>query len=207
MSDFRAPQEGNGSLSRIATSEGLSGFAGGKPPASTDAPLRHPGPVVKLFEGDPTGWNHWMLPPERGAGFYTYSPARFAEWLIGQGYGAGREGVAPTIDQRDIDDRTWRRMLEVGQATYTYFALGRITGRIKIGQSKDPWQRMSTLPHSGNGEPADLLATRNGKSFEGAYHVAFASWLTGNEWFAPHPDILAEIERLATSPSHTEGAA
>lgn len=51
MADFRAPQWGSGSLSRMATSEGFCGFGDGKPPAATDAPLRHPGCVVKPFAG------------------------------------------------------------------------------------------------------------------------------------------------------------
>jgi hypothetical protein len=51
MADLLPPERGNGSLSRIATSEDLCGFADGKPPAATDAPLRHPTTVVKPFAG------------------------------------------------------------------------------------------------------------------------------------------------------------
>lgn len=81
--------------------------------------------------------------------------------------------------------------------------------RIKIGFTVQPDMRLRTLRYQFGCIANSFLATVDGTmDLEREYHRRFAEHRQGkSEWFAPHPDILAEIERLATSPSHTEGAA
>jgi hypothetical protein len=90
-----------------------------------------------------------------------------------------------------------------GERLYTYFARGKHTGRIKIGLSKEPEYRISQLQHTREGESSEPLVIIRGNR-ELMYHRVFARWLEGNEWFAPHPDILAEIERLTATPNYRQ---
>jgi len=52
------------------------------------------------------------------------------------------------------------------------------------------WPRM--LKRTRAAEYCDLSVA----AFERAYHRQFAAHRLHGEWFAPHPDILAEIDRL-----------
>lgn len=86
---------------------------------------------------------------------------------------------------------------------YTYFVEGHWSKRIKIGQATDLNRRANQLSWTER-ENITFLATLRGKYFETIYHNAFAEHRIEGEWFMPHPDILAEIERLssvATPPS------
>lgn len=48
--------------------------------------------------------------------------------------------------------------------------------------------------------PVAILALRcGGRDVEQAYHHQFSEHRLHGEWFKPHPDILAEIERLNTN--------
>jgi len=116
----------------------------------------------------------------------------FERFLAKCGYTQGRKGRPPIMpaDMEAIEpplaDREW-----------VYFARGRNTGLIKIGRSKQPAFRVGQLKHDRFfGDDADLLVTRRGHDWERAYHMAFEPWRFCGEWFAPHPDILAEIDRL-----------
>jgi len=83
-----------------------------------------------------------------------------------------------------------------GRQRHIYF-IGGEDGPIKIGIAVNPSARLKELQ---TGHPARLsvLATVLGPdSLEGDYHVRFAEHRLEGEWFARHPDILAEIERLA----------
>lgn len=77
----------------------------------------------------------------------------------------------------------------------TYFARASRTGRIKIGRSANIPQRMNSLSWE-QGERINVIATVRTGFFEERYHEAFCQHCIEGEWFAPHPDILAEIERL-----------
>jgi hypothetical protein len=46
-----------------------------------------------------------------------------------------------------------------------------------------------------------LALTTGARDVERSYHERFAAHRLHGEWFAPHPDILAEIDRLTTAPS------
>lgn len=90
--------------------------------------------------------------------------------------------------------------MEVRQIATVYFIQSE-TGLIKIGASHDPGQRIKALQAM---SPAKLtiLATVSGHiGDERAYHKQFAAHRSHGEWFHPHPDILAEITRLARSVS------
>jgi hypothetical protein len=80
-------------------------------------------------------------------------------------------------------------------ARYTYFMLDKLTGNIKIGQSTEPGTRAQNIGSSLSTD-IELLATVRCGTFERAYHNAFAAHRLHGEWFSPHPDILAEIERV-----------
>jgi hypothetical protein len=52
----------------------------------------------------------------------------------------------------------------------------------------------------------ETLATRKGgEHTEGAYHSEYGAHRLHGEWFAPHPDILAEIERLRSHAPEQSG--
>lgn len=76
---------------------------------------------------------------------------------------------------------------------YTYFARGTVSGKIKIGRSKQPKSRMTQLRYE-NLEKVELLAHLPDGELEWHYLNAFSQHCIKGEWFAPHPDIMAEIE-------------
>lgn len=76
-----------------------------------------------------------------------------------------------------------------------YFVVSE-AGPIKIGFTAFPDERVATL-QIGSPSPLKMAAIIDGSyELEDRYHDAFAEWRFHGEWFAPHPDILAEIERL-----------
>jgi hypothetical protein len=81
-------------------------------------------------------------------------------------------------------------------AKFTYFARCLTTGNIKIGRSREPNERMKQL-QAATGNPHELLATLRGGENESAYHSIFTEHRLYGEWFAPAPEILAEIDRLS----------
>lgn len=77
-----------------------------------------------------------------------------------------------------------------------YFIQAGDTGPVKIGIAKDPNSRLSGL-QTAHHETLHLRAiTVGGMEQEREYHVRFAHCALRGEWFEPHTDILAEIERL-----------
>lgn len=124
-----------------------------------------------------------------------YHREKFAAFLERNGVTEGTPPKLPTYCVEEPEEG-FKRLVRMGIDKYTYFARGKWTGRIKIGQSNDPWRRVHELINASFGEEAELLVTLRGGHFESVYHEAFRPWLEGHEWFAPHPDILAEIDRL-----------
>lgn len=77
-------------------------------------------------------------------------------------------------------------------------------GPIKIGVATNINKRLSML-QVGNHEPLSVLATvQGGINLETKLHWKFHKHRVRGEWFEPHPDILAEIERLNAHPTHQE---
>lgn len=70
------------------------------------------------------------------------------------------------------------------------------TGDIKIGMAVDVKARLKGLQTAHPVKLELLASTGGGREQEKAYHTQFADHRLHGEWFAPHPDILAEIERL-----------
>lgn len=67
---------------------------------------------------------------------------------------------------------------------------------IKIGSAINVGKRFTDL-QACSPIPIEILATTSGgMKQERAYHRQFAAHRLHGEWFAPHPDILAEIDRL-----------
>lgn len=90
-------------------------------------------------------------------------------------------------------------LLHDPSAKYTYFMRDRRNGLIKIGMARHPDERRARLNSSG-AHDVEILAVVRGGELERAYHKHFADLCAGGEWFHPHPDILAEIERLSNHP-------
>lgn len=89
-------------------------------------------------------------------------------------------------------------MNRLRQSQWVYF-IGAGDGEpVKIGRSNSLERRLSTI-QSGNHRKMHVLAAikaEDGRDVERAYHARFAAHRLHGEWFLPHPDILAEIERL-----------
>lgn len=81
------------------------------------------------------------------------------------------------------------------QLKHTYFARCTDSGQIKIGRSKALEARMRELSRQRKCDVV-LLASICGGDNEPMYHWWFQEHRLHGEWFAPHPDILAEIERI-----------
>lgn len=78
---------------------------------------------------------------------------------------------------------------------FTYFARATQTGRIKIGRSRNPKRRMRDLLFT-QYERIELLVAIPDGGLEWHYLQAYAPHQIEGEWFAPHPDIMAEIDYL-----------
>lgn len=76
-----------------------------------------------------------------------------------------------------------------------YF-VGSDLGPIKIGMAEDVQKRLASI-QACSPSPLTLLATCGGGiKQERIYHKRFATHRLHGEWFEPHDDILAEVERL-----------
>lgn len=126
-----------------------------------------------------------------------FSADRFQSFLSRCGYLNGRPGIPPQLHFGDgVTEADWIKWGE-GAKEFTYFARGKWSGRIKIGKSKQPAYRVSKLHHDrGPSEEAEMLVFRTMPEWERMYHDAFHPWRVEGEWFAPHPDILAEVARV-----------
>lgn len=81
--------------------------------------------------------------------------------------------------------------------TFVYF-IGSASGEIKIGFSNNPKSRLTTLQTSSSAKLSILAQTEGSLDTEAAYHRQFGAHRLHGEWFARHPDIIAEIDRLNT---------
>lgn len=106
----------------------------------------------------------------------------------------GGEGDQLLAQRALRDHRSKRR--------FVYF-VGGDQGAIKIGFAKSPDDRLREI-QVGSPIPLSILAlVEGGPKLEKGYHRRFAAHRLHGEWFAPHPDILAEIERLTPKrPEH-----
>lgn len=80
--------------------------------------------------------------------------------------------------------------------TLCYF-IGGDVGGIKIGASTAPAERLGAFQLQSPIRLELLAVCDGGLKAEREYHLRFAAHRLHGEWFERHPDILAEIERLA----------
>ena len=81
------------------------------------------------------------------------------------------------------------------QCPVVYFVQAE-NGLIKIGSTKYLDDRLYSL-RCGSPVGLELIASLKGdRTVEFALHTRFAEHRLHGEWFTPHPDILAEIERI-----------
>lgn len=96
-----------------------------------------------------------------------------------------------------------RRKADALPDRVAYFIRG-TSGPIKIGSATNPLRRLKELQTSHH-EPLSVLAIcEGGEEREREYHKLFSAHRLHGEWFAPHADILSEIERL--NPSQEQAA-
>jgi hypothetical protein len=76
-----------------------------------------------------------------------------------------------------------------------YFLLSEV-GPIKIGFAVDVSKRVKALQNMNPGKLTVAAVVAGPISLETAYHRQFDAHRLHGEWFARHPDILAEIDRL-----------
>lgn len=90
---------------------------------------------------------------------------------------------------------------EIQKHRIVYF-IGTLDTAIKIGTSYSAADRFKTI-QSMSPIPLEILAVRQGgETVENAYHHWFYEHRLHGEWFSPHADILAEIERLNAEVRH-----
>lgn len=129
------------------------------------------------------------------------------------GTGDGIPGIVPEVVSEPFSPElreAWRRFhdtipefktrprniqaLRDGKS-YVYFIAGEDTP-IKIGFSKQPHERLAILQTAHWCRLSIVAKIEGCLAIEAEYHRRFAEHRMHGEWFAPHPDILAEIERL-----------
>lgn len=96
----------------------------------------------------------------------------------------------------EIEAQFARADARQSKPSFVYFILA-ATGEIKIGMAVDVVQRLNSLQTSHPAKLEILATTSGGRKRERQYHERFAAHRLHGEWFEPHPDILAEIERLS----------
>jgi len=132
---------------------------------------------------------------------------RSDNWMIARYQGRNRSIVYRSCRTRDVEvaKRKLEEFAEVNPkgdvppksrpADNVYFIQAN-TGQIKIGIARDVKCRLARLRTMSPVSLSLLAQTDGGQPQEATYHARFAEHRLHGEWFSPHPDILAEIERL-----------
>lgn len=106
--------------------------------------------------------------------------------------------AAPRFVPSGVD---YERISTAAMEQMVYFIRAGADGPIKIGIARDPAGRLATL-QTGHHDTLSIVAiTAGGSAQEAAYHAAYRAHRLRGEWFDPHPDILAEIDRLSPTPT------
>lgn len=147
----------------------------------------------------------WLKQPD----MIPNTPYKIARWShIGSGHPKPPwigTGMTPSDVRRE-----WERLKAEAQAradaiiasrTDLYF-IQSADGPIKIGLSGDVRKRIKGLQSSSPMKLALLCEVKGGGLMESDYHARFSAHRLHGEWFHPHPDILAEIERLNAEAAH-----
>lgn len=130
--------------------------------------------------------------------------------LVARGYKIHRngkmvpDGLGGLIEQVIMEPPGWRGpkvLHRPAPKSGTIYFLAPMGGPIKIGFASRLMFRLNDL-RLANPYPLELMASVEGPpSVERDYHRRFAAHRLHGEWFAPHPEILAEIDRLNGEPA------
>lgn len=119
----------------------------------------------------------------------------------------GRKIAMAVLDHEIVTDTSGAPLLAPTANTYAaietaaieqvvYFIGVGKDGPIKVGIAANPKSRLASLQTAHHEKLTLLAVTIGGRQQEAAYHAQFAGYRLSGEWFARHPDILAEIARL-----------
>lgn len=153
----------------------------------------------EIFPGTPYKLARWFhigpgnpLPPWHGSGLTPTQVRQIWE-------DASAAIAVDETPQRSVEPEACSEPAPVVQEEYDWpdlYFIGSAGGPIKIGISVDPAKRVRQLQ---TGYPYELkvfATVRGGCLLEPEYHARFAAHRLQGEWFNPHPEVLAEIERL-----------
>ena len=156
----------------------------------------------------PEGWMKYpdMIPntPYKCARWMHDSRLPSPPWIgTGMTPDQARRAWQDHLDKIEAD-----RAAEIAARGDLYFIQSGTDGPIKIGMTGYRIERRMKALQTAHPFKLVLLALVRGAGIdEPEYHARFAEHRLEGEWFRPAPELLAEIERLATHHSHTEGAA
>lgn len=132
---------------------------------------------------------------------------RSGSWMIARYQSSNRSVIYLSCRTADLTEAKARldefvvrvaagEVANTRRASATVYFIRSSAGPIKIGIARDVHRRLMELRNS-SPVSLDLAAcTGGGFAAEQAYHRQFSEHRLHGEWFAPHPDILAEIERI-----------
>lgn len=80
-----------------------------------------------------------------------------------------------------------------------YFIQAMSGGPIKIGYTKNISQRLATAQTHSPERLIVIASFAGGAAEEGALHWKLKAHRVGGEWYAPAPEVLAEVERITAS--------
>lgn len=84
-----------------------------------------------------------------------------------------------------------------------YFIQDGRDGTIKIGTSRNPWERLAALTVASPGKMTILAVMDGDRLVERALHKQFAPLRVSGEWFRDEPDLLSFIDKAkAEHPQH-----
>jgi len=153
--------------------------------------------VVQTSKGEVPAW----LPPRPEGGYFGY---HCDERMIAVGYEPdGNLFFAQCTERgKEIWPAKKPEAPHIGRYDHgrVYF-IQASTGHIKIGYAQDVEARLKTLQVAHPTPLLVLAVSGGGMPQERKYHTRFADHRLLGEWFAPHPDILAEIDRLRSLPT------
>lgn len=155
---------------------------------------RHLSPV---YEGRSTRWFH-IWPTELGYGVFS-TKGMLADYEDEDDALSVMNDLR-TLYEKEMWDMAYKMKEIYAEArdTATCYFIGTGNGPVKIGVSGKVKNRLREL-QSGSPYKLHILAeVEGGYVAERRYHKRFSEHRLEGEWFAPHPDILAEIERLTT---------
>lgn len=118
--------------------------------------------------------------------------------VLADAEGRGREAQRDDYHQQLLaaDAQIREEAANRRNGALVYFIQAGDGGPIKIGLAADVQSRLRSLQTSHHAKLALLATAAGGSKVERAYHKQFADHRHEGEWFSPHPDILAEIDRL-----------